>query len=290
MWFYLLKNNIEAFDALKKFRALVEKIPERKIEALRTDRGGEFLSMKFIQYCQEAGISRQYTASYSPQQNGVVERRNHTMVEMAQCLLQETGLPKYIWGKAILHAIYLLNRFPTRAVTGSMPYETWGGKKPNLRHIRVFGCLAYMKVPTVNLKKLDHRSKPVVYIGKEPDTKAYRLYDPISKSISVSRDVVFAEKETWDWSDEAEDQATHSNNFVMMNNTAKRNGDLPEQDEFQTHVPNSQGNRESEAEVESSNVGESTMSEVNSGEDSQPMRYRPMSEVYNEIEPIELVE
>lgn len=102
------------------------------------------------------------------------------MVEMSLCLLQETALPKYLWGEAICHSIYMLDRLPTRVVTGLTPYETWGWKKPNLEHIRVFGCLAYMKVPTVNLRKLDNRSKPIVYIGKELGTKAYGLSDPFT--------------------------------------------------------------------------------------------------------------
>lgn len=83
MWAYLLKNKNEAFDAFKKFRALVEKGPDKRIGTLRTDRGGEFTSKEFNQYCEEVGIKRHLTKPYSPQQNGVVERRNHTMIEMA---------------------------------------------------------------------------------------------------------------------------------------------------------------------------------------------------------------
>ena len=93
MWFYLLKNKSDAFEAFKKFRVLVEKNSEKGITTFRTDRGGEFLSKEFLQYCEEAGITRQFTAPYSPQQNGVVERRNRTMIEMARSLLKERNLP-----------------------------------------------------------------------------------------------------------------------------------------------------------------------------------------------------
>ena len=82
MWCYLLKNKSDAFDVFKKFRALVEKDPKKKVTTFRTDRGGEFVSKEFLEYCEEADIARQFTTPYSPQQNGVVERRNITMIEI----------------------------------------------------------------------------------------------------------------------------------------------------------------------------------------------------------------
>lgn len=79
------------------------------------------------------------------------------------------------------------------------PCEAWKGKKPNLEHVHLFGCLAYMKIPQVHVKKLDDRSKAVVYLGKEPGTKASHLYDLITGHFYVSRDVVFKEDEVWPW-------------------------------------------------------------------------------------------
>lgn len=178
MWTYLLKNKSEAFGAFKRFCALVENSPGKKIMTFRTDNGGEFTSKEFNQYCEEAGIVRHFSAPYSPQQNGVVERRNRTLIEMARSLLKEKNVPNQFWGEAVQHATYLINRLPTRAVTGITPYEAWSEKKPHVEHIRVFGCLAHMKTPSANLKKLDNRSKTVVYFGKEAGTKAFRLYDP----------------------------------------------------------------------------------------------------------------
>lgn len=180
MWAYLLKNKNDALDAFKKFRALVENNPNRRIETLRTYSGGEFVSKEFNSYCAEAGIKRHLKAPYSPQQNGVVERRNRIMIEMARSLLKEKELPLCFWGEAIRHAIYLLNRFPTRAVEGKTPYEVWSSTKPSLDHICIFGCLAHMRLPNVGLKKLDNQSKEVVYLGKEPGSKAHRMYDPKS--------------------------------------------------------------------------------------------------------------
>ncbi|XP_074338190.1 uncharacterized protein LOC141676044 [Apium graveolens] len=121
MWTFLLKNKYNTLDAFKQFRALVENSPGKRIETLRTYRGGEFMSKKITQYCQEARIKHHFIAPYSPQQNGVVEWRNRTMIEIACSLLKEKELPIYFWGEAIRHSIYLLNRLPTRAIAGVTP-------------------------------------------------------------------------------------------------------------------------------------------------------------------------
>lgn len=94
---------------------------------------------------------------------------------MARSLLKGMDLQNYLWGKAVRHATYLLNRLLTRVVTDVTFYEAWSEEKPCVDHIRVFGCLAHMKEPNVNLKKLDNRSKEVIYLGKEPGVKAYMI-------------------------------------------------------------------------------------------------------------------
>lgn len=193
MWVYMLKNKSEAFEVFKKFQAKVENGTSNRIGVFRTDRGGEFVSKEFTAYCEDRGIVRHFTAPYTPQQNGVVERRNRTVVEMARSFLKHANLPSGLWAEAIRHSIYILNRVPTRALTGKTPYEVLKEHKPNLSHIRVFGCIAHMKVPDINAKKLDDRSVMVVNLGKDPGTKAYRLYDPVNKRVFVSRDVRFEE-------------------------------------------------------------------------------------------------
>lgn len=178
MWVYMLKNKSDAFDVFKKFRAQVEKGQKGRIGTFRTDRGGEFMSKEFVSYCEDHGITRHFTAPYTPQQNGVVERRNRTVVEMGRSYLKQMKMPSVMWAEAIRHAVYVLNRLPTRALSGQTPYEAWMGYKPDIGHIRVFGCVVYMKVRGDNVKKLDDRSLMVVNLGKEPGTKAYRLLDP----------------------------------------------------------------------------------------------------------------
>ncbi|KAL8114354.1 hypothetical protein AgCh_021275 [Apium graveolens] len=102
-------------------------------------------------------------------------------------MLMNIGTSKVtIMYKVLIRAV----RLPTKVLAGKTPYEAWKGAKPNLQHIKLFGCVAFMKIPHVHVKKLDDRSKSVVYLGKEPETKANRLFDLVSGSIHVSRDVV----------------------------------------------------------------------------------------------------
>lgn len=95
MWTYLLKNKSETLDVFKQFRVLVENSSGKKIRTFRSDNGGEFTSNEFTKYCDEARIVRYFSAPYSPQQNGVVERRNRTLIEMSRSLLKEKKMPDY---------------------------------------------------------------------------------------------------------------------------------------------------------------------------------------------------
>ncbi|KAG6512608.1 hypothetical protein ZIOFF_030733 [Zingiber officinale] len=108
-------------------------------------------------------------------------------------------MPARFWGEAVRHAVYLLNRLPTKALGDRTPFEAWMGRKPHLAHLRVFGCVAYVKNTTPHLKKLDDRSSPMVYLGVEESCKAHRLFDPRHGKLQVSRDVVFQENSEWTW-------------------------------------------------------------------------------------------
>ncbi|KAL4304119.1 hypothetical protein GQ457_10G006780 [Hibiscus cannabinus] len=161
MWVYVLAAKSDSFQAFKKFKSLMENKTGYKIGTLRTDRGGEFLSTEFTQFCQKEGIERHLTAPYTPQQNGIVERRNRTVMAMTRSLLRSTHLPARFWGEAVRHAVYLLNRLPTRVLGNRTPFEALMGRRPHLTHLRVFGCVAYVKNTTPHLKKLDDRSSPM---------------------------------------------------------------------------------------------------------------------------------
>ena len=118
------------------------------------------------------------TAPYSPQQNGVVERRNQTIVGMARSLLKAKKVPDEFWGEAVSSAVFILNRSPTKSVDGMTPFEAWHGRKPDVHYMRTFGCMAHVRETRPGLKKLDDRSRPMIFVGYEPGTKGYRAYDP----------------------------------------------------------------------------------------------------------------
>ncbi|KAG6483717.1 hypothetical protein ZIOFF_060369 [Zingiber officinale] len=189
----------DAFRAFKKFKLLTENKTEYKIKTHQTDRGGEFLSMEFTQFYENEGIERHLTAPYTPQQNGVMERRNHTVMAMARSLLKGTHMPAKFWGEAVGHVVYLLNRLPTKALGERTPFEAWMGRKSHLAHLRVFGCAAYVKTAAPHLKKPNDRSSPMVYLGVEEGCKAHRLFDPRHDKLQVSRHVMFRENCEWTW-------------------------------------------------------------------------------------------
>lgn len=193
MWAYFLTSKDQAFSTFKEFRHKIEMELKLKLKMLRTDRGGEFTSNEFTKYCKENGIARQLTTPYSPQQNEVVERRNRTVLSTTRSMMKAMKLPLTFWVEALRHAIYILNRVPTKALKDKTPYEALYHTKPNPEYLRIFRCTTYAKITIPHLKKLDDRSIPMIYLGVEEGSKACRLYDPIGKKKHVSRDVKFME-------------------------------------------------------------------------------------------------
>ena len=162
-----------------------------KVGTLRLDRGGEYMSLDFNAYLAECGIKHQCTVPYTPQQNGVAERKNRSLMEMARCMVKSQALPHSFWLEAVMCATYVLNRCPTKALQSITPYEAWHGRKPSISHLRVFGCLAYAMVPVQQRRKLDDKAVKCTFVGYSSESKGYHLYHPQTKRILISRDVVF---------------------------------------------------------------------------------------------------
>lgn len=173
-----------------------------KIKCLRSDRGGEFTSNPFNKYCETQGIKRQLTTAYTPQQNGVAEQRNRTLENMVRCLLTEKYMPKFFWPEATRWACHVINRCVSRSLDEKVPEELWTGSKPSVEHFKIFGCIGHVHVPAQLRKKLDARSHKCVFLGVSQESKAYRLYDPTNKKIVISRDAIFDEDASWNWSKE----------------------------------------------------------------------------------------
>ncbi|RVW80052.1 Retrovirus-related Pol polyprotein from transposon TNT 1-94 [Vitis vinifera] len=138
-------------------------------------------------------------SAYTPQQNGVAERKNRTIMNMVHSMISEKKIPKPFWPEAVNWTVHVLNRSPTLAVQNKTPEEAWSGVKPSVEHFRVFGCISHVHVPDNKRTKLDDKSLSCVLLGVSEGSKAYRLYDPTSQRIIISRDVVFEEHKNWDW-------------------------------------------------------------------------------------------
>jgi len=165
MWVEMLRSKDQALESFKKVIARAENESGAKLKALRTDRGGEFTSNLFSVFCSEGGIKHYTTTPYTPQQNGVVERRNQSVVEMPRCLLKTMKVPSVFWGEAVRTAVYLLNRSPTKALNNITPFEAWHGVKPKVSHLKIFGCVAHVKLVGPGISKLSDRSRRTVFIG-----------------------------------------------------------------------------------------------------------------------------
>jgi transposase InsO family protein len=165
VWVYFMKHKGEMFQHFLNFKAMVEKEKGVNIKCLRSNGGGEYFSNEFSKYLKEHAIQRKYSCSYSPQQNEVVERKNKHIAKITRAMLNEKNLPNYFWVEAVTTVIYIMNRTPIIVVHGMTPKEKFTSKKPNVSHLRVFGCIAYVHVPYEKRSKLDPKVVKCIFIG-----------------------------------------------------------------------------------------------------------------------------
>ena len=192
---YTMQRKSESFDKFKLFQAYAERKTGRKIKCLRTDRGGEYLSNAFSSHLGQSGVRRNLTAPYTPQQNGVAERMNRTLIELVRSMLSHKNMGKEFWAEALATAVFVRNRVTSRALpSDKTPHHMWHGCSPNLAFLRVFGSRCWYKLPNALVKKLDNRSEEAIMIGYAQESKAYKLWDQTKSRIVVSRDVVFDEQ------------------------------------------------------------------------------------------------
>ena len=195
-WVYPLKTKDEVFQRFKEWQAEVENFTGHKVKTLRTDNGGEFTSNSFQAHLKACGIRHELTIPKTPEQNGVAERLNRTLVETTRAMLLDAKLPHRFWAETISTATYLRNRSPTSAVKGATPHQAWCGQKPRVEHLRVFGSTAYVHVPRDERGKFDPKTKKCVLLGYGNVQKGYRVYNHVTRKVFYSRNVKFDEQET----------------------------------------------------------------------------------------------
>lgn len=190
---YFLHKKSDAFEKFKEFKSQVEKQLECSIKCLRSDNGLEYMNANFCEFLKAAGIVHQTTTPYTPEQNGVAERMNRTLVEKAKCLLINAKLSKGYWAESVHTAAYLINRSPIKSLNFKTPEEMWSGSKPNISHLRIFGCDAMIHLPKEKRRKWDPKAQKAIFIGYCDNTKGFRFIIPSTKTVIKSRDAVFLE-------------------------------------------------------------------------------------------------
>ncbi|GJY85814.1 putative RNA-directed DNA polymerase [Tanacetum coccineum] len=188
---YLLKHKHEVFETFKVFKNEVENQLGKTIKAIRSDRGGEYISQEFKDYLKANGIVQQLTPPYTPQHNGVSERKNRTLLDMVRSMMNLTTFPLSFWDYALESATRILNMVPTKKIDKT-PYEMWYGKVPNLSYLKVWGCKALVKRDTPD--KLEQRSVKCIFIGYPKETIGYYFYFLPKNKIVVVRYAEFFEK------------------------------------------------------------------------------------------------
>ena len=195
VWVYTLKSKDEVLGVFLIWKKMVETQTGRKIKCLRTDNGGEYTSDPFMKVCQDEGIVRHFTVRHTPQQNGVAERMNRTLLEKVRCMLSNAGLGREFWAEAITYACHLINRLSSTAINGKTPLEVWYDKPAiDYNFLHVFGSIAYYHVKE---SKLDPRAKKAIFMGISSGVKGYRLWCSEKEKIIFSRDVTFDESAMW---------------------------------------------------------------------------------------------
>ncbi len=188
---FLMKNKSDSFECFKKFHKYTEYHTGNKVQRLqihkytnnptrlkflRTDNGGEYLSNEFRAYLAENGIHHQLTVAYTPQQNGVAERMNRTLMNLVRSMLHDKNIEKRFWAEALSTADYVRNRVTSRGIPRNItPHHIWMGCAPNLEHLRTFKSRCWYVLPRHKVKNLDARAREAMLIGYSSARKAYKL-------------------------------------------------------------------------------------------------------------------
>ncbi len=174
---------------------MAEKQTGKEIKILRSGNGTEYVNDAMEDFLRAEGIQHQKTIVYTPEQNGVAERSNRTLVERTRAMRVDANLDKKYWAEALKTVNYCKNISPTIAVQGRTPFEVWTGEKPDLEHLRVFGCRAFAHVCKEKRKKWDEKAEELMFVGYCSNSKGYRLINTTTHKITNSRNVHFIEHE-----------------------------------------------------------------------------------------------
>ena len=247
-WVCFLAHKDNAFKAFKNLAKRVQNDKGFCITTIRSDHGREFKNESFKSFCNDFGITHQFSSPRTPQQNGVVERKNRTLVEMARIMLKEYDLPSYFWAEAVNTACFVSNRVFKRPLTNKTSYELWKGRKPKISYFRVFGCKCFILNTKDNLGKFDSKTDEGIFLGYATNSKSYRIFNKRSLVVEESMHVVFDETSTLDPGRVVVDDLVGNMDGLLLEPTKETNGDGENQGKESTSI-----NSNIEGEINQSN-------------------------------------
>ncbi|GKA11330.1 putative ribonuclease H-like domain-containing protein [Tanacetum coccineum] len=192
-WVFFLTTKDETSEILKFFIKEVENLVDKKVKIIRSDNGTEFKNKVMDDFCREKGIKREYSVARTPQQNGVAERKNRTLIEAARTMLADSKLPTTFWAEAVSTACYVQNRVLIVKPHNKTPYELFRGFKPAIGFMKPFGCHVTILNTLDNLGKFDGKSDEGFFVGYSLSSKAFRVYNTRTRKVQENLHIGFLE-------------------------------------------------------------------------------------------------
>ena len=217
-WVNFVRNKSEVFEVFKELCQKIQREKDCSVVRIRSDHGKEFENSRFEEFCASEGIAHEFSSPITPQQNGVVERKNRTIQECARVMIHAKKLPYHFWAEAMNTACYIHNRVTIRSGTSVTLYELWKGRKPTVKYFHVFGSKCYILADREQRRKMDPKSDEGIFLGYSTTSKAYRVFNSRTKVMMESINVVVDDigKEE----DVADDVGT---SFLMDNGSSQDN-------------------------------------------------------------------
>ena len=223
-WVFFLRSKDETSEILKSYITEVENQADKKVKVIRCDNGTEFKNRVMDEFCKEKGIKREFSVARTPQQNGVAERKNRTLIEAAITMLVDSKLPISFWAEAVGTACYIQNRVLVTKPHRKTPYELFFGRTPSLSFMRPFGCHVTILNTKDHLGKFDGKADVGYLIGYSLQSKAYRVFNTCTRLVEENLHIEFQEKLTNvkgvgpDWMFDI-DRLSESMNYVPVTGT-----------------------------------------------------------------------
>nr|ABF95048.1 retrotransposon protein, putative, unclassified [Oryza sativa Japonica Group] len=192
-WVYFLHDKSKAQDVFKRFAKQAQNLYDLTIKRVRSDNGGEFKNTQVEEFLDEEGIKHEFSAPYDPPQNGIVERKNRTLIEAARAMLDEYKTSDVFWAEAVSTACHAINRLYLHKILKKTSYELLSGKKPNVSYFRVFGSKCFILSKRPCSSKFSPKVDEGFLLGYESNAHAYRVFNKTSGIVEVTRDVIFDE-------------------------------------------------------------------------------------------------